>query len=189
MVGKQGEGVAQAFDDLILSEVASESEVGALKSRACELGAGEIRAVEQRVAQIGVGEIGAVEPGIGQIGAGQVGAGEVRAGKRREAQRFAAQPCRGEVDRAAVHGAHLPLSGAQEEPDQVGHRGGVLPAPIVPRPWPAAQGFHMFGVGQCYEGSGKEMGPVFSEGTLLGLCDSPMKQEVMHGCPRRAIMR
>ena len=30
MVGKQGEGVAQAFDDLILSEVASESEVGAL---------------------------------------------------------------------------------------------------------------------------------------------------------------
>ena len=90
MVGKQGEGVAQAFDDLILSEVASESEVGALKSRACELGAGEIRAVEQRVAQIGVGEIGAVEPGIGQIGAGQVGAGEVRAGKRREAQRCAA---------------------------------------------------------------------------------------------------
>jgi len=74
MVWKQGEGVAQAFHDLILSEVAGESEVRALKSRAHKPRAGEIRAVEQSVAQIGVGEIGAVEPGIGQIGAGKVGA-------------------------------------------------------------------------------------------------------------------
>lgn len=69
MLGKQGEGVAQAFDDLILSEVAGESEVGALELRADEPRAGKIRAVEQSVAQIGVGEIGAVEPCIGQIGA------------------------------------------------------------------------------------------------------------------------
>ena len=87
MLRKQGEVVAQAFHDLVLGEVAGESEVRTLKSRSHELGAGEIRAVEQSVAQIGVGEIGAVEPGIGQIGAGQVGAGEVRAGKRGEAER------------------------------------------------------------------------------------------------------
>ena len=69
MLRKQGEVVAQAFHDLVLGEVAGESEVRTLKSRAHELGAGEIRAVEQSVAQIGVGEIGAVEPGVGQIGA------------------------------------------------------------------------------------------------------------------------
>ena len=86
MLGKQGEGVTQAFHDLILSEVAGESEVRTLKSRANEPRAGEIRAVEQSVAQICVGEIGAVEPGIGQIGAGKVGARKVRSGKRGEAQ-------------------------------------------------------------------------------------------------------
>lgn len=69
MLRKQGEGVAQAFHDLVLGEVAGESQVGALKSRAHELGTGKIRAVEQSVAQIGVGKIGAVEPSIGQIGA------------------------------------------------------------------------------------------------------------------------
>ena len=43
----------------VLGEVAGESKVRTLKSRAHELGTGEIRAVEQSVAQIGVGEIGA----------------------------------------------------------------------------------------------------------------------------------
>jgi len=174
MLRKQGEVVAQAFHDLVLGEVAGESKVRTLKSRAHELGTGEIRAVEQSVAQIGVGEIGAVEPGIGQIGAGKVGAGEVRAGKRGEAQRCAAQPCRGEVDRAAIHDAHLPLGGAQGEPDEVGHRGRVLPPPVVPQSWPAAQDFHMFGVGQhSIRKEVEEMAPVFAEGGYLDCVTPP----------------
>ena len=36
MLRKQGEGVAQAFHDLVLGYVAGESQVGALKSRATE---------------------------------------------------------------------------------------------------------------------------------------------------------
>jgi len=173
----------------VLGEVAGESKVRTLKSRAHELGTGEIRAVEQSVAQIGVGEIGAVEPGIGQIGAGKVGAGEVRAGKRGEAQRCAAKPCRGEVDGAAIHDAYLPLGGAQREPDEVGHRGRVLPPPVVPQSWPAAQDFHVFGVGQhSIRKEVEENGPSFRGGRLLGLCDTPVKQEVMHGSSRRAIM-
>ena len=46
MLRKQGEVVAQAFHDLVLGEVAGESKVRTLKSRAHELGIGEIRAVE-----------------------------------------------------------------------------------------------------------------------------------------------
>ena len=174
MLRKQGEVVAQAFHDLVLGEVAGESKVRTLKSRAHELGTGEIRAVEQSVAQIGVGEIGAVEPGIGQIGAGKVGAGEVRAGKRGEAQRCAAEPCRGEVDRAAIHDAHLPLGGAQGEPDEVGHRGRVLPPPVVPRSWPRRK------TSTCSEPpntvSGRKwrkMAPVFAEGGYLDRVTPP----------------
>ena len=55
---------------------------------------------------------------------------------------------------------------------------------------PAAQDFHMFGVGQhsVREGSGRKMAPVFAERRLLGLCDTPVKQEVMHSFLRNAIM-
>ena len=106
-----------------------------------------VRAVVQGVAQIGIGAIGAVEPCISKIGAGEVGACEVRAGERREAKRRAAQSYRGEVDRAPIHDAHLPLGRAQGS-NEVGHRGAVLPEPVVPGSRPATQDFLMLGIGQ-----------------------------------------
>ena len=113
--------------------------------------------------------------GIGQIRAPDRSApAGSRAGKRRGSAT---------IRRAAVPRARLteppfmvPIcrSAARLKPDRVGHRGGSFAAPIVPRPWPAAQDFHMFGVGQCYEGdSGKEMGPVSREERYLDCVTAP----------------
>jgi hypothetical protein len=47
----------------------------------------------------------------------------------------------------------------------------------------------VFGVGQhSIRKEVEENGPSFRGGRLLGPCDTPVKQEVMHGSSRRAIM-
>jgi hypothetical protein len=107
MVGKQGEGVAKAFDDLILSEVASESEVGALKSRACELGAAKsVRFsnvwLKSALVRLAPSTRASVKSAPDRSALARFAPESVA--KRNDAPR----PCRGEVDRAAVHGAQLP---------------------------------------------------------------------------------
>ena len=125
----------------------------ALKSRAHELGNGEIRAVEA----------------------------PERSAPARFAPESVAKRSDGPRSRAEArltgppfHDAHLPLGGAQGEPDEVGHRGRVLPPPVVPRSWPAAQDFHMFGVGQHSIGrKWRKMAPVFAEGGYLDCVTPP----------------
>ncbi len=152
---------------------ASESQARAAQSRPRELG---VRAVVQGVAQIGIGEIGGVEPCMSKIGAGE----------RREAKRRAAQSYRGEVDRAPIHDAHLPLGRAQGS-NEVGHRGAVFPEPVVPRSRPATQDFHMRGIGQ-HGVPGEGLIALFAGETLLCPYDRPMKHEVTHRTRRRAIV-
>src|SRR6478672_12375914 len=72
------------------------------------------------------------------------------------------------------HDAHLPLGGAQGEPDEVGHRGRVLPPPVVPRSWPRRK------TSTCSEPpntvSGRKWGkmaPVFAEGGYLDCVTPP----------------
>ena len=143
-----------------------------------------VRAVVQGVAQIGIGAIGAVEPCISKIGAGEVGAS--RFAPESVAKRSDAQSYRGEVDRAPIHDAHLPLGRAQGS-NEVGHRGAVFPEPVVPRSRPATQDFHMRGIGQ-HGVPGEGLIALFAGETLLCPYDRPMKHEVTHRTRRRAIV-
>ena len=161
----------------------------ALKSRAHELGNGEIRAVEKAWLK-------SASARLAPSSLASVKSAPERSAPARFAPESVAKRSDGPRSRAEArltgppfHDAHLPLGGAQGEPDEVGHRGRVLPPPVVPRSWPAAQDFHMFGVGQhSIRKEVEENGPSFRGGRLLGLCDTPVKQEVMHGSSRRAIM-
>jgi hypothetical protein len=174
MLRKQGEGVAQAFHDLVLGEVAGESQVGALKSRAHELGNGEIRAVEKAWLK-------SASARLAPSSLASVKSAPERSAPARFAPESVAKRSDGPRSRAEArltgppfHDAHLPLGGAQGEPDEVGHRGRVLPPPVVPRSWPAAQDFHMFGVGQHSIGrKWRKMAPVFAEGGYLDCVTPP----------------
>ena len=83
------------------------------------------------IAQIRANEIGAVKPRIGEIGTGEVGAGKICSGKGGEAQIRAAHARGSEIDRTAIHEAHLPLARALAEARQIWHGGWILLAPSI----------------------------------------------------------
>ena len=145
MSRKDGQRIAQRLVDLALREIARVVEVGAGEIGAVEPGAQEIGALEQRFAQIRAAQIGAVEPRVAEIGIGQVGHFEIGAGQRGEAQGGVAEPGEGEIDGSAADRPHLPLGRAQRNAGEVRGEGGILRAPLVPRPRAAAQRLDMFG--------------------------------------------
>jgi len=138
-----------------------------------------VRARQRGIAQIRANEIGAVKPRIGEIGTGEIGAGKICSGKGGEAQIRAAHACGSEIDRTAIHEAHLPLARAQAEAGQVRHGGWILLAPSIPAARSAAQHLDMFSVGrnelqnrQSWEES------LSSRRRLRRLYDGSMKRDI-----------
>ena len=143
-----GHGIAHGIVELALREIAGFQQIGAVQSRTGEPGPGQIRARQRGIAQIRIGEIGAIEPRIGEVGAGEIGAGEIGPGERCEAKMRAAHARGSEINRTAIHDAHLPLACAQAEARQIRHDGWILLAPSIPGARSTAQRLDMFSVGR-----------------------------------------
>jgi hypothetical protein len=148
--GKMGrenrQGIAQSLVDLTLRHIARVFQAGAGEIGSAQSGAREIRALEQRLAQIRPVQIGAVEPRVAEIGTGQIGHLEIGAAQRGETQGGVSQPGEREIYGTAIDRAHLPLGRVKRNAGEFWGDGGILRAPLIPRPGAASQHLDMIGL-------------------------------------------